>query len=343
MYTLSDSSCYKLKAKVVVIIGNGFDLNLGLKTSYKDFVESKYFTFILGENNGIDKECYDFNKNKIKLQLINNGLAAYIFRQARERNWYDIENDIKEYIISSNGKSDAEIIAKEIYSIRYFLYKYMQHTIGINGIYLLKKKHYVGYEFINQLIQNNASYTIWNFNYTSSCESIFAHLNYEESVFSKLINYPHSNILSSCRIEAATNVLGTNYDEQVAKICPLAIKSLSIEGYKIMRDKFNKELMDADTIIIFGHSMGDSDSDYFKEVLSSSKNLKKVFLINYDEYSACKVISQMQLISENVFLKKQASGIIDIRKFYTIDYKNGLDNESLNEFVNDMQWSLFKQ
>lgn len=28
--------------KIVLIIGNGFDLDLGLKTSYKDFWESKF-------------------------------------------------------------------------------------------------------------------------------------------------------------------------------------------------------------------------------------------------------------------------------------------------------------
>ena len=28
--------------KIVLILGNGFDLNLGLKTSYKDFWESKF-------------------------------------------------------------------------------------------------------------------------------------------------------------------------------------------------------------------------------------------------------------------------------------------------------------
>lgn len=27
----------------ILIIGNGFDLNLGLKTSYKDFIQSEHF------------------------------------------------------------------------------------------------------------------------------------------------------------------------------------------------------------------------------------------------------------------------------------------------------------
>ena len=31
-----------MRKKKVLVIGNGFDLNLGRKTSYKDFYESKY-------------------------------------------------------------------------------------------------------------------------------------------------------------------------------------------------------------------------------------------------------------------------------------------------------------
>ena len=32
-----------MKKNVVIILGNGFDLDLKLKTSYKDFLESKIF------------------------------------------------------------------------------------------------------------------------------------------------------------------------------------------------------------------------------------------------------------------------------------------------------------
>ncbi len=39
---------------VVIIIGNGFDLSLGLKTSYNDFVESNYFESLLKEDNHLD-------------------------------------------------------------------------------------------------------------------------------------------------------------------------------------------------------------------------------------------------------------------------------------------------
>ena len=37
----------------IIIIGNGFDLSLGLKTSYKDFIESDSFTLLLNKENSL--------------------------------------------------------------------------------------------------------------------------------------------------------------------------------------------------------------------------------------------------------------------------------------------------
>lgn len=62
----------------IIIIGNGFDLNLGLKTSYKDFIESDYFQSLAEENNS---------------------LAEYLMSKADLNNWVDIEKEITEYSI----------------------------------------------------------------------------------------------------------------------------------------------------------------------------------------------------------------------------------------------------
>ncbi len=59
----------------ILIIGNGFDLNLGLKTSYKEFVESNEF------------------KNLIR----NNDLARYLQSVQNNQNWVDIEHELKKY------------------------------------------------------------------------------------------------------------------------------------------------------------------------------------------------------------------------------------------------------
>ena len=62
--------------KTCVIIGNGFDINLGLPTSYNSFVESKQFNDMVYRGN----ELAIHLKNKYELQ-----------------NWIDIENELKTY------------------------------------------------------------------------------------------------------------------------------------------------------------------------------------------------------------------------------------------------------
>ena len=60
----------------IVIIGNGFDLSLGLKTSYKDFIESDSFTLLLKKENS---------------------LTIYLNGKQEINNWVDIEKELTEY------------------------------------------------------------------------------------------------------------------------------------------------------------------------------------------------------------------------------------------------------
>ena len=66
-----------------IVIGNGFDINLGLPTSYKDFVKSSHFDDMIKRGNELAK----YLKSKYELQ-----------------NWIDIENELKTYSLE---RSDA--------------------------------------------------------------------------------------------------------------------------------------------------------------------------------------------------------------------------------------------
>ena len=64
----------KLDDSHIAIIGNGFDLNLGLKTSYTNFVNGNEFKSLLNTDNFLA----DYLSNKHDLQ-----------------NWIDVENELK--------------------------------------------------------------------------------------------------------------------------------------------------------------------------------------------------------------------------------------------------------
>lgn len=64
----------------VFIIGNGFDLDLGLKTRYIDFWNSEEFE---------------------KYRSTDSGLIKYLNRYANENyTWFDIEALIRNYVVS---------------------------------------------------------------------------------------------------------------------------------------------------------------------------------------------------------------------------------------------------
>ena len=60
----------------ILIIGNGFDLNLGLKTSYQNFIASHVFKNLVDGNNQ---------------------LCKYLNNQNELNRWIDIENELKKY------------------------------------------------------------------------------------------------------------------------------------------------------------------------------------------------------------------------------------------------------
>ena len=80
--------------KIVLILGNGFDLDLGLKTSYKDFWESEfcpkdYPAPLIHHLN----QCWPDNRDAVK--------------------WYDLENELMEYYKGIANPSAVEDLITE--------------------------------------------------------------------------------------------------------------------------------------------------------------------------------------------------------------------------------------
>lgn len=64
--------------RALLIIGNGFDLSLNLKTSYSDFINSRHFLEYGYRNEELHKHLYD--KHEIQ-------------------NWIDVELELKKYAL----------------------------------------------------------------------------------------------------------------------------------------------------------------------------------------------------------------------------------------------------
>ena len=70
-------------AQLALIIGNGFDLDLGLPSKYSDFMDSPEWRNILS---GVRSSYHG--------EELNHSLIWYLHKGARDLNWFDIEEEI---------------------------------------------------------------------------------------------------------------------------------------------------------------------------------------------------------------------------------------------------------
>lgn len=137
-----------------MITGNGFDLNLGLKTGYCDFISSDYFCKLLAENNQ---------------------LCVYLKNQQDLNNWIDIENELKNYSNEIYTNSNRNLFKQEYQSLCKSLCDYLN---SIDMSYIDEASQ--AYRFLKEKFER---LLIFNFNYTLSLEYILHQNNLKHKVF----------------------------------------------------------------------------------------------------------------------------------------------------------------
>lgn len=126
----------------VLIIGNGFDLNLGLSTSYNNFMESEYFQTLLSDGSS---------------------LAKYLVQVRNLKNWIDIENQLKQYS-TSYGVPDN--FHKEFKSLSSSLKEYLLYYVDYSNINAYSN----AFKLIKALEKRKL--LLLNFNYTDSIHKV---------------------------------------------------------------------------------------------------------------------------------------------------------------------------
>ena len=217
----------------VLIIGNGFDLDLGMHTSYRDFANSDYWPY--------------------KHRTYDKGLGKYLNDKKHTEKWLDLENEFANYTLSL-----IETSLEDETQIR--------HDKGDYNILTSKLKEFIKAEQDNlhiaenevtarRVLQNlvkHPNYFIHTFNYTdivSIARKLELHIN------SNRVEYMHGNLANN------DIIIGTGEN----KIIPDQYDFLYKTSNKHYSSNNLAESLDyAQEIIIFGHSLGENDFDYFK-------------------------------------------------------------------------------
>ena len=343
----------------VLIIGNGFDLDLGRKTTYKDFYNSEYcpkkypaplIEYLNNQwNNNLDTvRWYDLENalgqyyetikanNEEPKDIFNKQekeLIEMIHTQHRISRIYDKEYDYlrsKGLVKSNSNNTKVELIYPELVLppserdmkamilIKEGLIKYLKETQN-NSI----NEKSIAYSIIPLFFQEQykGHTSIYSFNYTT--------LDFCPTT-KLMLQYVHGNI------EDDNIIIGTKDGDMNSQ-------------YDFLQKPFDSQynppkivynLSQADNITIFGHSLGENDSQYFKtffETQSSGASVqgKTITIITKDEDSERAIKRSLQEMSN-----RNLSNLFSLNDLYFIrtdDYKG--DKEFLIPILNRISFT----
>ncbi len=249
--------------EVVLIIGNGFDLSFGLKTSYGDFLASKQFE---------------------KLILDGNLFADYLKSKPGLSNWIDIENELAEY--SLKKKPETYSFMEEFELLSHQLIDYLS-SIDISNL----KSNCAAYALVRDLNEYNK--LVIDFNYTGTFASVQRSVDSPESG-----KCTHIKLHGS--LDENYIIFGTDDKSKILADHVFLKKSFHDE---FKSTQFSKELKNCKTVIFFGHSLGVTDHMYFSKFFKqacwegNSYSNKDIRIYHYGKRSKLEIGKQLDFLT----------------------------------------------
>ena len=288
--------------KLVLVIGNGFDLDLGLPTSYKDFIHSPFF--------------YEFleNANILRYHRISideGNIFKYLQRQLNLNNWIDIEAELKR-LATDTEKVFDEQQGKAI-SVLTKASQGIKDSFEVLRKQLSSYLRHMPYDFFN-----NDSYAIKLLKvlngYSEMCEIItynYTDIHQLKDRVGSDIKIPIDHVHGE--IKDNSIIIGFQDDVEIDKSFSFMIKSFSpyFRSHNV-----RQKLLDADEIIFFGHSLGETDYHYFEDLFRFQsqpehyKSSKTIRIFTYDENSRIDVLFQLRAMN-----KKRTDMLFDLNDF----------------------------
>lgn len=242
--------------KLLVIIGNGFDLDLELKTSYKDFMLSDTFKEYRKESHSQSNDPYS------RLNLFDYLQDRF---DGNNKRWIDIEIELRDYakdidLTEYDDKQKAiDYIEHSFNQVRDALYDYLS---GIDYSVLNTKSAAIE---LLKAIRRGRNCVIYDFNYTD----IGRLLTFIRGTSSFSVHYIHGTLKDRSIVIGFENIrLHYSHLDFMVKF-----KS---DNYKTSTEfDIRTDLENAEEVLIFGHTLGSTDHSYFKHFFQKETNRSK--------------------------------------------------------------------
>ena len=263
---IGSMNSFKYKYQHMLIIGNGFDLSLGLPTTYRNFVESCIFKRMYVKR--MQEKRDDEQNNKVKAVP---SLIDYLYGKKFSERWFDIEQALLEYVsIRPDGsfvnnveedKKDFDLLCKS-------LVDYLVSLFKTGNDY--KQAKMMEQSPAGQLLKgiDSEDNIIYSFNYTpigliinavygkKSLKTIKVHGEIKEESIYKGIVKDNEIILG----------IETNDISNIAPGYSFLFKS---NNPTYRSSNIASDLLETKNVIFFGHSLNRMDFGYFEEYFKS--------------------------------------------------------------------------
>ena len=283
-------------AKTVIVLGNGFDLSLGLPTSYRSLVESSQF-------------LEEVEKGNI--------LAQFLKKSAKNTsNWCGFESDLLRY--TKLGEHNYDSLYSDYISLKeaikaYYLYVNNNFTcrpsIGSDVLFNYYTRH---------LQAKNGELLIINFNYTNSAKRVINNSLGRRAVkllmFVEFIdeigdiysaftgeqfnpNLKHIRVIHPHGTVEDDIIFGVNDNADMGDF--IFLKKSAAKSY---RPNFNwNDLNSSTEIIFYGHSLGETDHQYFNDFFFQQADInatpQKMVFYYYGETERLKLMKELDTLT----------------------------------------------
>jgi len=253
--------------KILYIIGNGFDLNLGLKTSYIDFYQ--YYKTVESDNVNVQKLKENISKTYESWADLELALGDYTQHLEKIEEFDDILLDIGEELSNYLHLEEHKLENYEINQRKFFDYLCFPENLFLpadkENLLSIKKKW----------INHQWNLNIYTLNYTSVIEKIFgdkqkkvllAHHNNTLTIQLGEIKHIHGYLDNDM-------VIGVNDISQIKNesfhnnrdVLESIVKSECNRANRSNIDRqFTNKINSANLICIFGSSIGDTDNKWWE-------------------------------------------------------------------------------
>lgn len=282
----------------LIILGNGFDLDLGWKTSYSDFYQAKKAKF--AEYNGM----------------------KYIQDMVQGEHWHDLEGYIRKSLkeMPQNRTEEMNLFWR-LCRDRMFEYFKFNKTDIFNT-----NKASCAYKFLLEITKKS---TIITFNYTNPFDQIGIPIKATEFIH---IHGDIENTINSTELKLGVD--SYVIEENSIANGKLTLPIIKSNGNKYI-DKLLQFLKAHKNIVFYGHSLGQTDADYFKSyfrhVISGDIFGQNIYLVTKDAKDLQQIknnLKKYDIEYDDIALSK-----CSVMPVYTKDGVNSNEFQQLLELI----------